>query len=127
MLGAICGDVAGSVYEHHNIKYVPDKNRLIRHGARFTDDSVMTLAVAEGIILLMMNWCFLKKSKNRYIFMGINILMLAMEVPSDAGLALMTSSHITVGAMAQQCVLLMRDLLPGLLKMQNIWLLFPQK
>ena len=50
MLGAICGDVAGSVYEHHNIKYVPDKNRLIRHSAHFTDDSVLTLAVAEGIM-----------------------------------------------------------------------------
>lgn len=49
MLGAICGDVAGSVYEHHNIKYVPDTAHLIRHRARITDDSVMTLAVAVGI------------------------------------------------------------------------------
>ena len=49
MLGAICGDVAGSVYEFHNIKYILDKNRLIDHRARFTDDSVMTLAVAIGI------------------------------------------------------------------------------
>ena len=23
MLGAICGDVAGSIYEHNNIKYIP--------------------------------------------------------------------------------------------------------
>jgi ADP-ribosylglycohydrolase len=50
MLGAICGDVAGSVYEHHNIKFIPDKDRLIQHNARFTDDSVMTVAVAEGIM-----------------------------------------------------------------------------
>ena len=50
MLGAICGDVAGSIYEHNNIKYIPDKDRLIDHYARFTDDSVLTLAVAEGIM-----------------------------------------------------------------------------
>ncbi|MCD8189088.1 MAG: ADP-ribosylglycohydrolase family protein [Clostridiales bacterium] len=49
MLGAICGDIAGSVYEWHNIKYVPDVDRLIQHRARFTDDSVMTLAVAVGL------------------------------------------------------------------------------
>ncbi len=49
MMGAICGDVAGSVYEHHNIKYRLDEDRLIHPKARFTDDTVMTCAVAEGI------------------------------------------------------------------------------
>lgn len=49
MLGAICGDVAGSVYEHKNIKCIPDTETLIQHHAHFTDDSVMTLAVAAGI------------------------------------------------------------------------------
>ena len=49
MLGAACGDVAGSVYEWHNIKYKPDPNRLIQPHARFTDDTVMTCAVANGI------------------------------------------------------------------------------
>lgn len=61
MLGAICGDVAGSVYEHHNIKYIPDQNRLIQHHAHFTDDSVLTLAVAEGI---MNGMKLLKKNKD---------------------------------------------------------------
>ena len=51
MMGAACGDVAGSVYEHHNIKYKPDAQRLIQPHARFTDDTVMTCAVAEGIRL----------------------------------------------------------------------------
>ena len=50
MLGAISGDVAGSVYEHHNIKYLPDKDKLIQHHAHFTDDSVLTLAVGVGIM-----------------------------------------------------------------------------
>ena len=47
MLGAVCGDIAGSIYEFHNIKHKPAA--LIEPGCRFTDDTVMTLAVAEGI------------------------------------------------------------------------------
>ncbi len=49
MLGAICGDMAGSVYEFHNIKYVLSEKQLIQGRARFTDDSAMTLAVAVGL------------------------------------------------------------------------------
>ena len=49
MLGAICGDVAGSVYEHDNIYEILPPERLIHPMARLTDDSVMTLAVADGI------------------------------------------------------------------------------
>lgn len=49
MMGAICGDVAGSVYEWHNIKYCPDKERIVSRNAHFTDDSVMTCAVANGL------------------------------------------------------------------------------
>ncbi|MCD8147605.1 MAG: ADP-ribosylglycohydrolase family protein [Clostridiales bacterium] len=49
MLGAICGDMAGSIYEWHNIKYVLTEDQLIQGRARFTDDSAMTLAVAVGL------------------------------------------------------------------------------
>ncbi|MCC8076567.1 MAG: ADP-ribosylglycohydrolase family protein [Clostridiales bacterium] len=49
MLGAICGDMAGSIYEWHNIKHVLTEDQLIQGRARFTDDSVMTLAVAVGL------------------------------------------------------------------------------
>ncbi len=49
MMGAICGDMAGSIYEWHNIKYVLSEDQLIQGSARFTDDSVMTLAVAVGL------------------------------------------------------------------------------
>lgn len=49
MLGAVCGDVAGSVYEWHNIKYCLDKEAIVHEYARFTDDSVMTCAVANGL------------------------------------------------------------------------------
>ena len=49
LLGAVCGDVAGSVYEHNNIMHFPDKSDMIKPRARVTDDSVLTMAVAEGI------------------------------------------------------------------------------
>ncbi|MBO4312609.1 MAG: ADP-ribosylglycohydrolase family protein, partial [Desulfovibrionaceae bacterium] len=48
MLGAILGDIAGSRYERDNIKHMPET--LIDSGCRFTDDSVLTIAVAEGLL-----------------------------------------------------------------------------
>lgn len=50
MLGAVCGDIAGSVYEWNNIKYCPDKENIVTPKAHFTDDSVMTCAVAQGLM-----------------------------------------------------------------------------
>ena len=45
MLGAIIGDIAGSVYEFSNTK---DYNfEMFPPGSNFTDDTVMTMAVAE--------------------------------------------------------------------------------
>ena len=58
MLGAACGDIAGSAYEFNNIKEKPEK--LITAASRFTDDTVMTCAVAEGLrhglSVLSKNW-----------------------------------------------------------------------
>ena len=48
MLGAIIGDIIGSPYEWHNIK--TKDFELFRHRCRFTDDSVMTIAVAEALM-----------------------------------------------------------------------------
>ena len=45
MLGALIGDIVGSVYEFDNIK--TKDFSLLSKNSRFTDDSVMTLAVAE--------------------------------------------------------------------------------
>ena len=48
MLGAIAGDIIGSVYEARPIK---SKNfPLFSSGCRFTDDSVLTAAVADAIL-----------------------------------------------------------------------------
>ena len=48
MLGAIVGDVVGSVYEWNNIK--TKDFPLFRDDCFFTDDTVMTCAVAEAIM-----------------------------------------------------------------------------
>ena len=48
MLGAIAGDIIGSIYEHDNIK--TKEFPLFGPTSRFTDDSVMTLAVAEALL-----------------------------------------------------------------------------
>lgn len=48
MLGAIIGDIAGSAYEFHNTH---DYNcNLFPKGSNFTDDSVMTMAVASWLL-----------------------------------------------------------------------------
>lgn len=49
MLGAIAGDIIGSVYEHRPIKTIDFP--LFQSHSRFTDDTVMTLAVARSILL----------------------------------------------------------------------------
>ena len=46
MMGAVIGDIAGSVYERHNIK--TKDFPFWREECRFTDDTVMTCAVFEA-------------------------------------------------------------------------------
>ena len=48
MIGAIVGDIVGSVYEWNNIK--TKDFPLLREDCFFTDDTVMTCAVAEAIM-----------------------------------------------------------------------------
>jgi len=48
MIGAIAGDIIGSVYEHYPIK---TKNFPLFHPqCRFTDDTVLTIAIAKAIL-----------------------------------------------------------------------------
>ena len=48
MLGAIIGDTVGSTYEFHNTK---DYNfKLFPKGSKFTDDTIMSLAVASTLM-----------------------------------------------------------------------------
>lgn len=48
MLGAIIGDIVGSRFEWHNIK--TKKFDFLTHSCFFTDDTVMSLAIAQAIL-----------------------------------------------------------------------------
>jgi ADP-ribosylglycohydrolase len=48
MIGAIAGDIIGSVYEHRPIK--TKDFPLFSQESRFTDDTVLTVAVADAIL-----------------------------------------------------------------------------
>ena len=48
MLGAIAGDIIGSVYEHRNIK--SKEFPLFSPYCRFTDDTILTVALADAIL-----------------------------------------------------------------------------
>ena len=48
MIGAIAGDIVGSVYEFHGIKTT--KFELFTPDSTFTDDTVLTVAVADCIL-----------------------------------------------------------------------------
>lgn len=48
IIGAIAGDVIGSVYEWHNVKTTDFK--LFSRLSKFTDDTVLTVAVADSIL-----------------------------------------------------------------------------
>src|SRR3954454_2405915 len=48
MLGAIAGDVIGSIYEHVNIRTTDFP--LFHEHCRFTDDTVLTVALADSLL-----------------------------------------------------------------------------
>ena len=48
MIGALAGDMIGSIYEHQPIKRLDFP--LFSPDSRFTDDTVMSLAVARAIL-----------------------------------------------------------------------------
>ena len=48
MLGAIAGDIIGSVYEWNNIK--TKEFELFRESSSFTDDTVLTVTLADAIL-----------------------------------------------------------------------------
>ena len=48
MLGAVTGDIIGSVYEHYPVKTKDFK--IYSQYSRFTDDTVLTVAIADAIL-----------------------------------------------------------------------------
>jgi len=49
MIGAIAGDIIGSVCEWRNIK--TKDFHFFAHNAHFTDDTVLTVALADSILM----------------------------------------------------------------------------
>ena len=50
MLGAILGDIVGSPYEFDHNNYKRKDFLLLSEKSHFTDDTVMTVAVARGLM-----------------------------------------------------------------------------
>ena len=48
MIGAVAGDIIGSVYERYPVK--TESFPLFSHNSRFTDDTVLTVAIAASIL-----------------------------------------------------------------------------
>ena len=64
MYGAIIGDIAGSKYEFIKYKNYPEK--ILDKDCFYTDDSVMTVAVADAL---------LNKKNITYILENLKILL----------------------------------------------------
>ena len=87
MFGAFIGDIVGSKYEFNNIK---TKNfPLFSHGCDYTDDTIMTVAVAKAIMLS-----------------HIRILPAPMVVASPNGYFNQIRNLMEVMEMVPQCVFL---------------------
>lgn len=65
MLGAIIGDISGSKYEFHNLK--SKSIELLSDGSYFTDDSVMTIAIAKALIESDKEYSNLKDNAIKYM------------------------------------------------------------
>ncbi|NNJ97406.1 MAG: hypothetical protein HKP12_09620 [Gammaproteobacteria bacterium] len=68
MLGAITGDIVGSIYEWNNIK-TKDFPLLTEHNS-FTDDSVLTVALADAILNNMDYDRVMREYYRRYPYAG---------------------------------------------------------
>jgi len=66
MLGAIAGDIIGSPYEFRNIKKTDFE--LFSHASRFTDDTILTIAIADSILNNKNYVSTLKEYGRRYAF-----------------------------------------------------------
>ena len=69
MLGAIIGDLAGSIYEYDQIKSVKKIkiNNIIEDNAFFSDDSILTIAIIDAILSNVSYEEKIKEWGNKYI------------------------------------------------------------
>ena len=52
MLGAIIGDLAGSIYEYSQVSNVSSvkMNKIIEDNSFYSDDTIMTIAILDAMI-----------------------------------------------------------------------------
>ena len=120
MLGIIIGDIAGSRFEFRNHK---GKDFEIFHkDCEFTDDSVMTLAIAKALI----------ESKEDFEDLSEKTIFYMKEIGRpyrdcgyggclEDGFIRMRQSHTEVMEMVQQCALVRVFLLDKPLKRLKCW------
>lgn len=105
VLGAIIGDIIGSIYEHSGCKDF-NFNPLIHPRCRFTDDTVCTIAIADALISnnsfssSLKSWCR-KYPRAGYGWRFINWFKSDEDITSDSfgnGSAMRVSG---VGALAK--------------------------
>ena len=100
MLGAIAGDIIGSIYEFDNIK--TKDFPLFSDDSEFTDDTILTVAVADTILTGSNYTQQFKQYFQRYPNQR--------EVTEEdicAGHHLTIVNHIIVLEMVQQCALVL--------------------
>lgn len=83
MLGAIAGDIIGSIYEHRPIKSTAFP--LFGEGCVATDDSVLTIAVGEALMGDRDFARHLRGYARRYPDAGYGSMFLRWMVDDDAG------------------------------------------
>jgi len=81
MIGAIAGDIIGSIYEFHNIKTTDFP--LFSPGCRFTDDTVLTVALADSLLNYADYTDKLKEYYHRYPFAGFGGYFTKWAISSD--------------------------------------------
>ena len=74
MIGAIAGDIIGSVFEHEPIKTTIFP--LFSESSRFTDDTVLSVAVADAILNQTDYGTVLKKYGRKYPAAGYGMSFL---------------------------------------------------
>jgi len=82
MIGAIAGDVIGSVYEHRPVKHT--EFPLFGRASRFTDDTVLTVAVAQAILQREDYATALKRLGRRYPEAGYGMSFLRWLFEDDS-------------------------------------------
>ncbi len=71
MIGAVIGDMIGSVYEHNNVKTTSFP--LFSYGSNYTDDTVLTVAIADCLLNNRSYVEALKEYGQRYPYAGYGI------------------------------------------------------